>query len=464
MIKNLKVDKLKKREEGQILVVSVLVLLLLIVFIYAVFNVGQMVSERMRIQNIADAAAYSGAVWEAKLLNFTAFTNRALIANTVTGCFVTAMKSNSRAWTDFAGRYSGSILVVPGAGAVVQALLVQIPIYAGIAQFLEVRHKFIPNSNERLLEAQQGLFKAVMGTTANPGGLVNQVMNDIGKFMDKDAKIYPSAKEDSQDNLHGVIFAQNYNSLYNATAQLSWTDLQNVTYNTMSSWTKGTESGDFVDDWNMVLFNRRDWALADGWESWLKCLIYKARFNFGVNGYINFSSGKIWTTDYTWDVRNDYFKVCGKKIYKPCTTDTHTHTHYTENWYEANLGSWASKMRKINKSAGEKEPSVWVVVGKTRDNLKKRLFKFNAGLTPEGDKRFDINEFVYDLYAVSRAKAIYRDPNTYRGALQGPNLFNPFWEARLVSVADGPGFDQIFTAINSGFSNILSDTKQLLIH
>ena len=68
------------------------------------------------------------------------------------------------------------------------------------------------------------------------------------------------------------------------------------------------------------------------------------------------------------------------------------------------------------------------------------------------------------LYAVSRAKVIYKDPNFIRGNFQGPNLFNPFWEARLAPVADGPGFSQIFNAINSEFSSVLSDTKTLLKH
>ena len=265
-----RIKKIEKDEKGQILVISVLVLLLLVIFIYMVFNVGQMVSERMRLQNIADAAAYSGAVWEARLLNFTAYSNRALIANTVTGCFITAMQSNSKAWSAFMARYSGSILVVPGAGAAVQALLpIEIPLYYGFANLLDIikiRQMFVPNSNKRLLKAQEGLFKAVMGTHDHPGGLVNKIMNDVGKFMDRDVEVYPSIKKDSQNNLDQVTFSQNYNSFYNAAVSGNWSDLANVCRNTMSDWTKGEEKGDFADDWNMLLFNRRDWALAKSWE------------------------------------------------------------------------------------------------------------------------------------------------------------------------------------------------------
>ena len=47
------------------------------------FNTGQKVTERSQVANAADAAAYSGAVWTARHLNFIAYTNRAMIANHV---------------------------------------------------------------------------------------------------------------------------------------------------------------------------------------------------------------------------------------------------------------------------------------------------------------------------------------------------------------------------------------------
>ncbi|MBL8265738.1 MAG: hypothetical protein JNL55_05130 [Steroidobacter sp.] len=47
----------------------------------AMFNIGQKVTERSQVANAADAAAYSGAVWTARHLNFIAYSNRAMIAN-----------------------------------------------------------------------------------------------------------------------------------------------------------------------------------------------------------------------------------------------------------------------------------------------------------------------------------------------------------------------------------------------
>lgn len=48
------------------------------------FNTSQVTGEKMRLANTADAAAYSGLVWEARGLNYQAYLNRAMVANQVT--------------------------------------------------------------------------------------------------------------------------------------------------------------------------------------------------------------------------------------------------------------------------------------------------------------------------------------------------------------------------------------------
>ena len=48
-----------------------------------VFNTGQVSAEKQRVVNTADAAAYSAALWRARVLNYDAYANRAMIANEV---------------------------------------------------------------------------------------------------------------------------------------------------------------------------------------------------------------------------------------------------------------------------------------------------------------------------------------------------------------------------------------------
>lgn len=64
------------------------------------FNSGQVTNAKMRAMNAADAAAYSGAVWEARSLNFQAYMNRAMIVNEVT----IAQSVTLRSWLDYMSR------------------------------------------------------------------------------------------------------------------------------------------------------------------------------------------------------------------------------------------------------------------------------------------------------------------------------------------------------------------------
>jgi hypothetical protein len=81
---------------GQALVPALLFLLVGCIGLYVAFNSFQMTSARIKLQNTADAAAYSAAVLQARDYNFAAYTNRAMIANQVTAAQVVALKS----WID----------------------------------------------------------------------------------------------------------------------------------------------------------------------------------------------------------------------------------------------------------------------------------------------------------------------------------------------------------------------------
>jgi hypothetical protein len=62
----------------------------------AVFSAGQLVNDKMRLVNAADAAAYSAATWEARSLNFQSYMNRAIVANEVALAQLVSLRSWSR--------------------------------------------------------------------------------------------------------------------------------------------------------------------------------------------------------------------------------------------------------------------------------------------------------------------------------------------------------------------------------
>jgi hypothetical protein len=72
------------RQAGQAIVWFLVTLAACCAMFAVVYNVGQVTSEKEKTVNAADASALSGALVEARILNFEAYTNRAMIANEVT--------------------------------------------------------------------------------------------------------------------------------------------------------------------------------------------------------------------------------------------------------------------------------------------------------------------------------------------------------------------------------------------
>jgi hypothetical protein len=73
----------KARQRGQVLPFATAFVVLALSLFYFATNTAQMSVEKTRVTNAADAGAYSAAIVQARALNLTAYTNRAIIANQV---------------------------------------------------------------------------------------------------------------------------------------------------------------------------------------------------------------------------------------------------------------------------------------------------------------------------------------------------------------------------------------------
>ena len=82
---------------GQALVFLLPLLLALVAAGYAAYEAGRRVHEKRRLVDAADAAALSAAAWQARALDFEAYTNRAIVANQV----VVAQAVSVRAFSDY---------------------------------------------------------------------------------------------------------------------------------------------------------------------------------------------------------------------------------------------------------------------------------------------------------------------------------------------------------------------------
>ncbi len=84
------------RQEGQTSVFVAVTIVIILLAALLLYNVGQLTSGKMELQNAADSTAYSGAVMVARAYNFAAYSNRAMVANQVAIAQIVGLTSWSR--------------------------------------------------------------------------------------------------------------------------------------------------------------------------------------------------------------------------------------------------------------------------------------------------------------------------------------------------------------------------------
>ncbi len=78
---------------GQAMVLTILFAGVSVLIMLLMFNSGMLANAKTRLQNAADAGAYSAAVLQARDHNFSAYTNRAMVANQVAVVQLASLKS-----------------------------------------------------------------------------------------------------------------------------------------------------------------------------------------------------------------------------------------------------------------------------------------------------------------------------------------------------------------------------------
>ena len=73
--------RLRDDEEGQTLVLGAVFGIILALCVLGTVNMGRAVYEKMQVQTACDNGAYSQAAVEARVLNLTAYTNRAMVVH-----------------------------------------------------------------------------------------------------------------------------------------------------------------------------------------------------------------------------------------------------------------------------------------------------------------------------------------------------------------------------------------------
>lgn len=128
--------RMRRDERGQAMVIGVIALLVLCVTVMTSVSIGHGVYEKIKLQDAADAQAYSLAVKEARAYNFLAYTNRAMIVHYA--AMLTVMSYVSHAvYLDKTIRTAASYLkVIPVIGAIFAAVETVIRVWKTAVEYI----------------------------------------------------------------------------------------------------------------------------------------------------------------------------------------------------------------------------------------------------------------------------------------------------------------------------------------
>lgn len=146
---------------GQALPLGMALLLLIALSAIVFFNTSKNSDEKSKVVNAADAAVYSGLVWQARTLNFQAYTNRAMVANQVSIAQLVSLSS----WTNYgrigARNLDTAIGWIPPIAPFTQALEQGAEQLENVVtQIAEIAVPVIDNTNAVLSMAQEGAYGA----------------------------------------------------------------------------------------------------------------------------------------------------------------------------------------------------------------------------------------------------------------------------------------------------------------
>ena len=206
-----------RNQRGQALVLSVVLLLAGLLGLFFMFSTGQVSASKQRLNNAADAAAYSAAVWRARVLNFHAYANRAIVAQEVAVAQAVTLTS----WAKYFERFTSNARVLaaawPPAGPVLSAAASVAETARDLTERTasdEIEARAAPGIGYKALlqRSQEALQLAAdtfgLGAVANEVARANDpgffafALGDSGAFS-RFTRRYSS--DDDRRRLHGVV-------------------------------------------------------------------------------------------------------------------------------------------------------------------------------------------------------------------------------------------------------------------
>lgn len=212
--------KHQMNQKGQALVLGVFLVLATSMGLVLMYNTGQTTSEKTRLVNAADASAYSGAVFMARSLNFSAYTNRAMIANHVAVGHFVSYVSWIRYVKDSITRLNSYTQFVPYAGPLIAAAKKALTwIKKGTEKAAPIIIKGADVINSTIYKAQKLTQSTKNGVLSISSLLAVKIMDKVGKTYHPTIRVNSSS--DINSATRTVAAAQAINDMKNVLGYVS---------------------------------------------------------------------------------------------------------------------------------------------------------------------------------------------------------------------------------------------------
>ena len=423
------------RQRGQALPIGLLLVLAVAATALFLFNSGQLVQEKLRLTNTADAVAYSAGVFEARMLNYDAYANRAIIANQAAIGQAVAVASWARYMGTSAATIGPYMHLIPGVGT---ALARTMERFEDIMDTLTPALAVTVANHDAAIQAlalSQQLMHGPGDSLALAGRLV--LMRRIAQENDPQAVVDPIPLTDDF-----LGFTRNY-----------------------ASRAERQRMGRLVNDDREAFLRTRNWNfgvvvlchgielrkrgstelidLVDGWKSMDTFSAHNHRFSRRLRcrrserpiGY-----GTAASADSLADRAYDY---AGSRPTNPrASRQADSPSGVARGFPASTLGGGAvPTFRELSDRAlAADSPRTRLSIRVTKPGSTQRFSGGTSSVKPAGRLQlFDGAMLADTSAAISSVEVFFERPDTgnprHPGRIERGSLFNPYWQARLAPVS-----------------------------
>ena len=453
---------MKKFQSGQVLPLGLVLVVVGLVGALIIYNTGVVASDKMRLANSADASAYSGALWQARALNYQAYANRAMVANQVAIGQAVSLQS----WMTYAAVagenlatitstvpvlnvVTGSIQSITtvaetGVSAAAKAMLLAANVATKALSLSQdaIHAATLYNTSEMISVVARDTDSRF--TTNSAYGLTNKALN-VADWLTFNSR-YNNTDREAMKERHELILA----SRDEFTHARNWDLFDFWVPSSLLTWHKLRRQGDStlvsVDTESGLEW---EWMAKDTLSIHTKTLGFfgSRKVELPVSWASAFANSKNSTSPLESQGCDSTTSI---SVSRNCDWFT-KNNHVAEDFANNNVTSLAGRqtLKPISGYGGVR--SFWVLSDRARSAEDARL-RIRVEVTlPAQDIRESntlISEGHYDapvvvagnvMSSISAADVYYKHPQHYdlpSSGLAKANAYNPYWQAQLADISD----------------------------